>query len=47
VGDVCCGFGEVVGVDGLWFWGLVGVAMVVVLGKCAGLVEDNAASLNI
>jgi hypothetical protein len=23
-------------VDGLWFWGVIGVNMVVVLGKCAG-----------
>jgi hypothetical protein len=33
-----CGFGEVIGVDRLWFWGVIGVNMVVVLGKFAGLV---------
>jgi hypothetical protein len=37
-----CGFGEVIGVDGLWFWGMIGVNMVVVLGKFAGLVVYEA-----
>jgi hypothetical protein len=46
-----CGFGEVIGVDRLWFWGMIGVNMVVVLGKYAGVVVGKAmatpASLNI
>jgi hypothetical protein len=33
-----CGFGEVIGVDRLWFWGMIGANMVVVLGKYAGVV---------
>ena len=49
-GDICCGFGEVVRVDGLWFWEVVGIVMCVFLGKCAILVVDDAiatpASLN-
>jgi hypothetical protein len=47
-----CGFGEVIGVDRLWFWGMIGVNMVVVLGKYAGVVVvgkamATPASLNI
>ena len=37
-----CGFGEVIGVDELWFWGMIGINMFMVLGRCAGVVIDKA-----
>ena len=41
-GDTCCVFGELIGVDGLWFWGMIGVNKVVVLGNCAVMVVGKA-----